>query len=154
MRNEKQSDGNKARKSADLNEINDYSKGFCPKMVEYLYDYIYSLGGSLYTRTDGGPSTTEWPCKKNHGGGHEPHPLIRLSLGPKARAEGANVLWDLIHEFGHVLQGPPEKKGRDPKRERDAWNRGWSYLIEKFPHLIAYESDYFSHAEECLKGGK
>ena len=137
-----------------LNEINHYSNGFCPKIVEYLYDLIHSLGGSSFTRTDGGPSTTEWPCKKNHIGGHEPCPLVRLSLGPKARAEGANALWDLIHEFGHVLQGPPEKKGRDLKRERDAWKRGWSYLIEKFPHLVAYESDYFSHAEECLKGGK
>jgi len=116
MKHERQSDHNKYRRSRDLNEINDYSKGFCPKIIEYLYDYIHSLGGSLFTRTDGGPSTTEWPCKKNHIGGHEPRPLVRLSLGPKARAEGANALWDLIHEFGHVLQGTPEKKGRDIKR--------------------------------------
>ena len=67
----------------------------------------------------------------------------RVWINPRLYSQSeVECLWSMIHEYGHVLQGPPDKNGETLAREKDAWDRGWDALCKQFPELGPHESDY------------
>lgn len=65
-------------------------------------------------------------------------------------ARNITILWDLLHEFGHLIDGPPtEESGNRPKdmeRESRAWANGRSHIKD----LPSFLEQYDSHALMCL----
>ncbi len=55
------------------------------------------------------------------------------------RSPSLDVIWDVLHELGHVLQGRPIRRDTKPSaaetrvREDDAWSRGWRLVLERWP---------------------
>jgi len=60
------------------------------------------------------------------------------------------IIWDLLHEYGHLIDGPPsdqiDNKLKDKSREMKAWENGM-ILLNKAPQYI---SDYKMRMEFCL----
>lgn len=69
-------------------------------------------------------------------------------------------LWDLLHELGHVFQGPPAAEYKASKcessynREKDAWKLGWRAALEHEPALARFKWSYCKHARRMLRSYK
>jgi hypothetical protein len=73
-------------------------------------------------------------------------PLLRISILKKTPTE---IIWDLLHEFGHFLDGEPD--GEEQKLDREI--QAWSYASEelsKYPRLLLLKSNFESYKEKCL----
>jgi len=56
---------------------------------------------------------------------------------------GIDLLWVLIHEYGHVLVGTASPEIIRTKRwERPAWSAGWDSVIGQFPVLLKYRDKF------------
>jgi hypothetical protein len=73
---------------------------------------------------------------------------------------GRSVLWDLLHELGHVLSGLPELQGpprteaertEQRRRERVAWEFAWKFIEEHAPDLRVHLEDFDRRREFCMK---
>jgi len=100
------------------------------------------------------------------GPNYSSHAFVRLAgRDAKTRSPlepvGISYLWDLIHEFGHVLIGSPENDESvqcfgarcTVKRERHSWKKGWSEVKENFGNQLT-DADYESYKDQrntCLK---
>lgn len=71
------------------------------------------------------------------------------------------AVWDVIHEFGHVLIGDPRRqesvsrhgpKGSE-EREENAWSHGWSTVVGQFPGLLKKkdQDSYEARKQECME---
>lgn len=67
-----------------------------------------------------------------------------------------DAIWDLLHEWGHAIDGPPPI-GYEPKRDEftlgreiAAWNYGWSHASERYAKLVPYEPNFRRRQEELL----
>jgi len=104
--------------------------------------------------------------KESFGANYSPRAFVRLAgydakIGSLLEPVGISYLWDLIHEFGHVLIGSPENEESiqcfgarcTVKRERNAWKKGWAEVKGTFGDQLTdgdYES-YKDHRNTCLK---
>jgi hypothetical protein len=104
--------------------------------------------------------------KESFGANYSPRAFVRLAgydaeIRSLLEPVGISYLWDLIHEFGHVLIGSPENEESiqcfgarcTVKRERNAWKKGWAEVKGTFgDHLTErdYES-YKDHRNTCLR---
>lgn len=72
---------------------------------------------------------------------------IRIAYG----TVGLNLLWDLIHEFGHVLLGKPmaEHKG-EYYWERKAWDKGWEAASSCSERIWYYHDCFETRQSDCL----
>lgn len=70
--------------------------------------------------------------------------LLNISAGDET------IIWDLLHEYGHLVDGPPsDDEGNQLKnieREKRAWEIGRQELVE-YPQ---YWDNYDTHTKECL----
>lgn len=83
----------------------------------------------------------------------------RIRVNPRDVSD-CDALWDLIHEFGHCLQGfPPVELVADRgdpwlEREEDAWTRGWDHVVHQFPWLLAHRKDYDARRAACMESNR
>jgi len=79
-----------------------------------------------------------------------------LFIGLKDRKDPLEVVWSLLHEYGHVQQGEPTlaeilKDGNAKQaREKDAWNRA-ELIMAADPFLRQY-AQHFSQYRDTLLG--
>jgi hypothetical protein len=66
-------------------------------------------------------------------------PIIRVSL--KNVGEPLNVIWRLLHEYGHYLSGPLKPGDLPLQREELAWKQA-DQLVQEYPELILRMEDY------------
>ena len=71
--------------------------------------------------------------------------IIRLKIKDDETTE--QVLWNILHEYGHFLSGKPDKISIT--REIEAWNKAYLVLL-KYPQLVSLEQSFFGHQEICL----
>jgi len=58
-------------------------------------------------------------------------------------ASGRDLLWILVHEYGHALLGTaPEGKIKTRGWELKAWDKGWDSVIIEFPNLEKYREEF------------
>jgi len=58
-------------------------------------------------------------------------------------ASGRDLLWILVHEYGHNLLGTaPESKIKTRGWELKAWDKGWDSVIFEFPDLERYREEF------------
>lgn len=99
------------------------------------------MGFSVGTRYDCIQSTTIWASR-----------CILISLKEGA-AKGLDLIWDLLHEIGHVRDGDPgchlscQEKIR---REISAWRNGWDLVESHFPTLSIFYERYCIRKYHCL----
>lgn len=70
--------------------------------------------------------------------------LLNISVGDET------IIWDLLHEYGHLVDGPPsDEEGnqiRGLPREKRAWEIGRKELVN-YPQ---YLNSYNTSAENCI----
>lgn len=109
--------------------------------VEITNVLAHQYGFNVVTRSDLPQSSTDWTNK-----------YIRLALGTGV-PKGLPIMWDLLHEIGHVLDGnpshslPPEKQYL---REKRAWANAWSVVKKHLPILTRFSEQFNKHRDECL----
>lgn len=74
---------------------------------------------------------------------------IRIAMMNKLQP--MHVVWDLLHEYGHFLSGPPITKGPELEREILAWAFAEKEL-ELYPRLKLFSANFNAYREECLIG--
>lgn len=77
------------------------------------------------------------------------------------RKSRALAVWDVIHEFGHVLIGDPTNEESvtlygaqcSIEREENAWSIGWSEVTRQFPDLLTSNDrrSYEERKQECME---
>lgn len=80
---------------------------------------------------------------------HEPERMIRIYY-PGVTPE--DLIWDLLHEIGHVIQGPDDEANlQQYDRELDAWKnaRDFAQRIDG-PGFAARRQSFEDRQEECL----
>ena len=75
--------------------------------------------------------------------------LVRIYLDPHWTGD-SDILWDLIHEWGHILIGFPLQGHGSPEREAWAWGTGWGAFVEAMPDLSSLAPFYYHRSLECL----
>jgi hypothetical protein len=73
---------------------------------------------------------------------------------------GRSVLWDLLHELGHILSDEPELRGQprteaerteQQRRERIAWESARTFIEEHAPDLKVHLEDFERRRDFCMK---
>ena len=72
--------------------------------------------------------------------------IIRINIEKDKTTE--QVLWDILHEYGHYLSGSTQKP--NVTREIEAWNRAYNILVN-YKELIPREQSFFKYQEICLE---
>lgn len=110
--------------------------------LEYYVEEISSIvkgietyGFAVAPRYDIEISSIAWDLK-----------IIRPSL--KKGDRGLTTIWDLLHEYGHLLDGHPDTPSIE--REINAWDYAKLEVL-KYPKLMEFLDDFESRKEECLK---
>ncbi len=74
---------------------------------------------------------------------------IEISLKSNQYSNPLDIIWTILHEFGHHLSGLPNGKEKSIERERQAWDLGQKILNE-FPKLKVKEKDFENFRDTCL----
>lgn len=113
-------------------------------LVKDVFDWVNNHGCRIMTRYERPESSCEWSATEA--------PIIRLN--PKNNADPLDIIWTLLHEYGHFLSGKPatSRLNSQQKFEREllAWEYADKELIN-FRMLDEYKQLYFSYRAYCLK---
>jgi hypothetical protein len=120
----------------------------CGALADYReeVDRVIKLAGDygfiVATRSDIPQSSTDWTRK-----------CIHLAIGVGVE-KGLPLLWDLLHEIGHVVDGfPPHNELTLDEliiRESQAWTNAWNLVRQKLPSLNRYRDQFNTHRDLCL----
>ncbi len=83
-------------------------------------------------------SVTEWGSR-----------LVRIGMKDNTNFQ-FSIIWNLLHEYGHILDGEPISPTANYGREVSAWENAWKTLIE-MPRLMEFKNEFESYREFCLK---
>jgi hypothetical protein len=100
-----------------------------------LITRIYAEGLKVSTRYDIGQSS----IFRGH---------IRVTL--VGVIEPLDIIWEMMHEYGHFLSGERKPEDSDIQREEMAWSYA-DKLISSFPELLKHRDAYTICRERCLK---
>lgn len=70
------------------------------------------------------------------------------------RTPGPDVIWDLIHEIGHIPGGAStcgQSVSEKIEWERTAWSEGWKLAVAEFDCLNTFHDDFWAHASRALE---
>ncbi len=112
--------------------------------ITKIVENVVNKGFAVSFREDDFKSVAEWGNSR----------MIRLSL--KDRTRGKKIIWDLLHEFGHVLDDEPPMgmtKLEEWQRELNAWNNARNELPQ-YPTLLPFKEGFEEHRKECLLSHK
>jgi hypothetical protein len=104
--------------------------------VSSIVKTIESMGFGVAPRYDISSSSIIW----------EPYKAIRPSL----KQEGLTIIWDTLHEFGHLLDGVSKGDIGTIVRENSAWERAREEAY-KFPKLKDAIEDFEKRRKHCLE---
>ena len=79
--------------------------------------------------------------------------FIRIPLGEAAQ-KGLPLLWSMLHEIGHVIDGAPcqldlSLEERIP-REHRAWDNAWELVEKHIPSMIGFREHFKAYRDKCL----
>ncbi|MFI5222003.1 MAG: hypothetical protein ACHQK8_06745, partial [Bacteroidia bacterium] len=103
--------------------------------VSNIVNNIENHGFGVAPRYDINKSSIAWDQK-----------IIRPSL--KEASKGIAIIWDLLHEYGHAIDGEP----KEPSDEREI--KAWDYareMLSKYPKLHERIESFESRRVICLK---
>jgi hypothetical protein len=67
-------------------------------------------------------------------------------------SSGLDLIWDLLHELGHIILDKPEKdKLGDPNWECHAWEKGWESAISQYPELSIQRPSFETRGKKCVE---
>ncbi len=104
-----------------------------------LLDLIHKSGVKVSTRYDMPSSSYEAYVDADK--------RIRVSLYDLT--DPLDVIWEIMHEFGHHLSG--ERKPEDDTMARE--ELAWLYadnLLQQFPYFISFKKQYDTCKQNCL----
>lgn len=112
------------------------------KYVKSILDFIREKGFEIWISNVGeGQSDSASATNWNNG-------LVKLNYNDKTT--GLDVLWDLLHECGHIIDGMPSKgEEKSLLRELTAWVNGYDKLIEF--GLVQHRDSYINRWNFCIK---
>ncbi len=110
--------------------------------VEQIIIIANQYGFGVCTRYDSLKSNIEWGKTK----------IIRIAINEETK--GLGLIWDLLHEIGHLIDGEPKKedfcKQEIIAREEKAWENAWGMVQSKLIELISEYNHFEKHKRECL----
>lgn len=72
--------------------------------------------------------------------------IIRIKV--EKNSQEKQVLWNILHEYGHFLSGPTNNP--NITREIEAWNKAYCVLTN-YGELISLEQSFFEYQVSCLR---
>jgi hypothetical protein len=76
--------------------------------------------------------------------------IIRIGFAEN-KSNPIHYIWDILHEYGHLLSGKPIKGVNNTlEREKLAWDIAFKE-IKKYPDLLKNIHDFENYREFCLK---
>lgn len=102
-----------------------------------IINEVENRGFRLSCRSDSKQSVIEWD---NH--------LIRISV-KDGKKRDLKVLWDILHEYGHLIDERPSNNESNIKREKNAWLNAEIY-IKSHSILMDNFQDFIRYKDECL----
>lgn len=127
---------------------------FCAKGLENYRDIITSIfaqieesGCNISARYDGGPCLHEYTNTNGQCG-------IRISF-QRQYEDPLEIIWIILHEFGHHLSGPLDSKERSNlqlriERENLAWEKA-EKMLATYPNLIKLKSNFDNYEKQCME---
>jgi hypothetical protein len=118
----------------DLGCVADYAEEVTAIIMK-IWAKDFTVGITEYP---GDASTTQWDRN---------HIKIRIIRGRK----DLYVIWDLIHEYGHILDGLPPKLNPVIRLARE--EKAWALAAEElksYPRLLFKRDGYETYKEMCL----
>jgi hypothetical protein len=106
-------------------------------LLRSIIDRIHKRGFNLYCRYESEQSVVEWSNK-----------IIRISV-KSAKQKGIKIIWDILHELGHLIDGKPLISGPDLQREINAWQNA-ERIFKEIPDLDKYYLSFVTYKNECL----
>ncbi|WP_276504974.1 hypothetical protein [Terrimonas pollutisoli] len=107
--------------------------------LSQLFSLISKNGCRVSARYDVGYSNIEESVENsNH---------IRISL--IAVEDPLDIIWKLLHEYGHFLSGKRKPDDLTIQREELAWSFA-DELIKDYPDLLVHQDAYIRCKQECL----
>lgn len=82
--------------------------------LEDLVNKIRNSDCKIYTREDMYASSSSTNIESGE-------QIIRISVKDKSK-HGLEIIWDILHEFGHIKSDPRKKDDTNYQREIIAWN--------------------------------
>jgi hypothetical protein len=80
-------------------------------------------------------------------GSRSPH----IRIGFKTRKEKPiHIIWDILHEFGHLVSGAKGENEKTVYREIEAWQKAFNELLY-YDDLKVEVLDFKLYARECLR---
>ncbi|MCC6874786.1 MAG: hypothetical protein IT378_10815 [Sandaracinaceae bacterium] len=110
-------------------------------LIKRIVERLVASELEVSTRFDIPASSVERPLDGSNGG--------HVRLNPTV---GADCLWDLAHEAGHL--GEPAEKCdavEQLRREEAAWDEGWALLMREDPTLASSRTSYEKRRDYCLR---
>ena len=66
-------------------------------------------------------------------------------------AKDTEALYDLVHEFGHVLLGRPDPNDHSTYDwEAKAWCSAWRAMIRLHPEIVGHHHAFIARRDKCL----
>lgn len=107
--------------------------------IRDILSVITATGIKVSTRYDVSFSNIESPTDN----------ITRIRVSLKNVKAPLNIIWQLLHEFGHFLSGKAKPGDTLLFREELAWQFA-DKLLGDFPALTAHKKEYEKHKLECL----
>ncbi len=113
-------------------KLNDYVE-----IVSDLISLIRKNGFAISIRYDSIQSKIDWTAKR-----------IWISF----KKEHLYILWDLFHEYGHLISGEKTNKLHtiDYNREVIAWDNAYKKFL-KYENLQKHKDSFNNYKDTCLK---
>jgi hypothetical protein len=74
----------------------------------------------------------------------------RIRIGFKNRTgDPLNVIWIILHEYGHHLSSMPKSRYPSMEREYQAWDYAYEE-IKKYPKLQEHIDSFYEYKDECI----
>jgi hypothetical protein len=115
--------------------------------LEFVFSAFYLQGGHvIYVEH---LKSSEFNPIRLHG-----KRVANLIIGAKDRKDPMDIIWSVLHEWGHLLQTPQTEEIRlNPQltyyRERDAWDKAETKFKE-YPALAPFLGKFYAYRDFCL----
>lgn len=110
------------------------------EVVKYIYEDLLRRKSNLILNQTVNRSKTEFNIDEG---------TSKVELNNKNHK---NIIWSLIHEYGHVINGCPKKSAAGSKeREESAWEKGFEKISRLYSIIQKDKKDFDDWRDDCLK---
>ncbi|TMI73287.1 MAG: hypothetical protein E6H09_07760 [Bacteroidetes bacterium] len=104
-----------------------------------LLDLIIESGVKVSTRYDKSSSNYEAYFESD----------LRIRISLLNVVDPLDVIWKIMHEFGHYLSGKREPEDSTMDREEQAWIHA-DKILQQFPYFLSFKDKYEACKQNCL----